>query len=195
MLHVLEIANLLFFAAILLGHLACDLLLKCKKCKKLNLSDIVFSTAAFPNMPNGLPWNLDYKPEKGDITGFNIVNNDLKNTNWKDKKSWKILSKKRAPKTMKDFAKLNKPEQSHILSRFLESGDVSYPFSEHSLNILNMKHNHFCCLKATDGSISAKTGLISLLVSNCHSGSANYQVIGFGAGGASAAFRPSPITW
>ena len=93
MLHVLEIANLLFFAAILLGHLACDLLLKCKKCKKLNLSDIVFSTAAFPKMPNGLPWNLDYKPEKGDITGFNIVNNDLKNTNWKDKKSGKTVLK------------------------------------------------------------------------------------------------------
>ena len=82
-----------FFAAILLGHLACDLLLKCKKCKKLNLLDIVFSTAEFPNMPNGLPWNLDYKPEKGDITGFNIVNNDLKNTNWKDKKSGKTVLK------------------------------------------------------------------------------------------------------
>ena len=167
MLYVLGVANVPEIVAIVPCHIACDLFSECKKCQQLTLSHIVFSTAAFPKMPNGLPWNLDYKPEKGDITGFNIVNNDLKNTNWKDKKSGKILSKKRAPKTMKDFAKLNKPEQSHILSRFLESGDVSYPFSEHSLNILNMKHNHFCCLKATDGSISAKTGLISLLVSNC----------------------------
>ena len=126
MLHVLEIANLLFFAAILLGHLACDLLLKCKKCKKLNLSDIVFSTAAFPKMPNGLSWNLVYKPEKGEITGFNIVNNGLKNTNWKDKKSGKILSRKRAPKTMRDFAQLNKPEQSHILLQIFEALPLAY---------------------------------------------------------------------
>ena len=86
--------------------------------------------------------------------------------------------------------------QSHANNwNFLISGDISYPFSEHSLNILNIKHNHFCCLKATDGSISAKTGLISLLVSNCHSGSVNYQVIGEGRKAALAPPAPQPITW
>ena len=107
-------------------HLACDLFLECKKCQKLKLSDIVFSAAAFPKMAKGLPWNLDYKPQKGDKTGFNIVNNDLKNTNWKDKKSGKILSRKRAPKTMRDFAQLNKPEQSHILSQIFEALPLAY---------------------------------------------------------------------
>ena len=77
-------------------------------------------------MPARLPWNLVYKPEKGETTGFNIVNNDLKNTNWKDKKSGKIISRKRAPKTMKDFAKLNKPEQSHILSQVFDRIPLGY---------------------------------------------------------------------
>ena len=126
MLYVLGAAILLFFVAILLDHLACDLLLECEKCKKLNLSDIVFSTPAFSKMPDGLPWNLDYKPQKGDTTGFNIVNNDLKNTNWKDQKSGKILSRKRPPKTMKAFAKLNKPEQSHILSQVFDRPPLGY---------------------------------------------------------------------
>ena len=50
----------------------------------------------------------------------NIVNDDLKNANWKNKKSGKILSRKRAPKTMRAFAQLNKHEQSHIISQIFE---------------------------------------------------------------------------
>ena len=117
MLYVLGVANVPEIVAIVPCHIACDLFLECKECKKLTLSDIVFYILAFPKMPARLPWNLDYKPEKGERTGFNIVNNDLKNTNWKDKKSGKILSRKRAPKTMRTFAQLNKPEKSLILSQ------------------------------------------------------------------------------
>ena len=107
-------------------HIVCDLFSECKKFQKLTLSHIVFSTAAFPKMPARLPWNLDYKPQKGDKTGFNILNNELKNTNWKDKKSGKILSRKRAQKTMRDFAQLNKPEQSHILLQIFEALPLVY---------------------------------------------------------------------
>ena len=117
MLYVLGVANVPEIVAIVPCHIVCDLFSECKKCQKLTLSDIVFSTAAFPKMPNGLSWNLVYEPEKGETTGFNIVNNDLKNTNWKDKKSGK---------TMKDFAKLNKPEQSHILSQVFDRIPLGY---------------------------------------------------------------------
>ena len=45
----------------------------------MTLSYIVFSSEAFAKMPATLPWDLNYKPQKGNTTGFtcNIVKNDL----------------------------------------------------------------------------------------------------------------------
>ena len=77
-------------------------------------------------MPPRLPWDLNYKPQKGDTTGFNMVNNNLKHATWVDKNSGRLLSRKRVPKTMKDFAKLNKPEQSHILSQIFDRLPLGY---------------------------------------------------------------------
>ena len=85
------------------------------------------STSIFPKMPRThLPWDMDYKAEKGDVTGFNIVVNNLKRATWKDKVSGRLLSKKRLPKTIKAFAKLNKPEQSHILSTIFDQLALQY---------------------------------------------------------------------
>ena len=69
-------------------------------------------------MPNTkqLPWDLDYKPARNETTGYNLVKNGLKHATWVDQKSGKKLSRKKLPKTIPDFAKLDQAEQSHIFS-------------------------------------------------------------------------------
>ena len=65
-----------------------------------------------------LPWNLDYKPEKGDVTGANVVKKGLKKLtkgSWFDMRTGRKISRKKLPKTLEDFARLNQVEQSHIL--------------------------------------------------------------------------------
>ena len=99
-----------------------------------------------------------------------------------------LVSKGKAPRDLKGFAKLNKPAQSHLIAQTFDPEVAGILFSEHSLNILRKKSVYKI---AYIGSICAKIGLFSLLASNSHSSSANYKVIGFGAAGASAGSRPS----
>ena len=73
-----------------------------------------------------MEWDLNYKPDKGDVTGFNIVKNGLKHATWVDKETGKKLSRKKLPKTIPDFAKLEKAEQSHILSVIFEHLPLGY---------------------------------------------------------------------
>ena len=73
-----------------------------------------------------LPWDLDYKPGKNETTGYNLIKNALKNASWVDPKSGKKLSRKKLPKTIPDFAKLNQAEQSHIMSVIFDHLPLAY---------------------------------------------------------------------
>ena len=66
-----------------------------------------------------LPWDLDFKPEKGDVTGANVVKKGLKKftkASWIDRRTGRRISRKKIPQTICDFARLNQAEQSQILS-------------------------------------------------------------------------------
>ena len=58
------------------------------------------------------PLERELQPQRGEVTGFNIVNNDLKHATWGNKETERLLSKKKCvSKSMKEFAQWNKPEQ------------------------------------------------------------------------------------
>ena len=66
-----------------------------------------------------VPWNLDFKPQKGDVTGANVVKKGLSKLTkgaWIDRRTGRRISRKKLPRTLCDFARLNAVEQSHILS-------------------------------------------------------------------------------
>ena len=66
-----------------------------------------------------LPWDLDFKPEKGDVTGANVVRKGLEKLTkacWLDMRTGRRISRKRIPRTLCNFARLNQVEQSQILS-------------------------------------------------------------------------------
>ena len=71
--------------------------------------------------------SISKNAKESPFKGFNIVNNTLKHTTWGDKETGRLLSKKkRVPKSMKEFAQLNKREQSHILMQICERLPLSY---------------------------------------------------------------------
>ena len=79
-------------------------------------------------MPN--KWDLNYKPDKGDRTGVNLILKHLKDASFVTQDGVTI-SKKRVPTDMRGFAKLNPPEQAHLLAQIFkmarkENGQLMY---------------------------------------------------------------------
>ena len=67
-------------------------------------------------------WDLCYKPEKNDRTGFNIIKKALDSgkLSWFDKQLGGPISKKKIPEDIKAFAKLNAVEQSHLIASIFD---------------------------------------------------------------------------
>ena len=61
-------------------------------------------------------WDLNYLPDKGDRIGVNLILRYLKDTSFVTQDGVTI-SKKRVPTDMMGFAKLNPPEQAHLLAQ------------------------------------------------------------------------------
>ena len=79
-------------------------------------------------MPN--KWDLNYKPDKGDRTGVNLILKYLNDISFVTQDGVTI-SKKYIPTDMRVFAKLNPPEQAHLLAQIFrmarkESGQLMY---------------------------------------------------------------------
>ena len=73
-----------------------------------------------------LNWDLDYKPDKGDRTGYNLISNGLVGCSWFDVGTDQRVSRKKLPRSVKDFAKLNKPEQSHLIAQVFQKRELCY---------------------------------------------------------------------
>ena len=59
---------------------------------------------------------LDYNEEKADLTGPNILFKALPELSFYDKKLDAKISRKKVPTSRRDFARLNKMEQSHLIA-------------------------------------------------------------------------------
>ena len=62
-------------------------------------------------------WALDYKPEPKNRTGYKLFLKTLPKCDWKPERG-RPLSKGKLPRTMKDYAKLNRVLQAHIYRQF-----------------------------------------------------------------------------
>ena len=67
-------------------------------------------------MPKFNRYDIDWKPEKNDKTGPNIILKALPRLSFYDKASGKLISKKKVPRDMRGFAKLNKPSQANLIA-------------------------------------------------------------------------------
>ena len=69
-------------------------------------------------MPKLDAWDLDYRPKPGDTTGPNMLKKALENgsLSWYDRASDKKITRKAMPKSMREFAPLNQPLQSHLIA-------------------------------------------------------------------------------
>ena len=86
-----------------------------KPTKIFKESDIVFSKS-ISYMPKFNRYDIDWKPEKNDKTGPNIILKALPRLSFYDKASGKLISKKKVPRDMRGFAKLNKPSQANLIA-------------------------------------------------------------------------------
>ena len=86
-----------------------------KTTKIFKESDIVFSKS-ISDMPKFNRYDIDWKPEKNDKTGPNIILKALPRLSFYDKTSGKLISKQKVPRDMRGFAKLNKPSQAHLIA-------------------------------------------------------------------------------
>ena len=85
-------------------------------------------------------WALDYKPTDNNRTGHNLFLKTLPQCDWKNRNG-KYISKRKVPKTMKEFAKLTKPLQAHIYGQFAkrarnEKGDFFYNETFHQYKLI-----------------------------------------------------------
>ena len=71
-------------------------------------------------MPRFNRYDIDWKPEKNDKTGPNIIVKALPRLSFYDKTSGKLISNKSVPRDLRGFAKLNKPSQAHLISTFFK---------------------------------------------------------------------------
>ena len=90
-----------------------------KTTKIFKESDIVFSKS-ISDMPRFNRYDIDWKPEKNDKTGPNIIVKALPRLSFYDKTSGKLISNKSVPRDLRGFAKLNKPSQAHLISTFFK---------------------------------------------------------------------------
>ena len=86
-----------------------------KATKIFKESDIVFSKS-ISDMPRLNRYDIDWKPEKNDKTGPNIILKALPRLSFYDRNSGKLISKQKVPRDMRGFAKLNKPSQAHLIA-------------------------------------------------------------------------------
>ena len=86
-----------------------------KATKIFKESDIVFSKS-ISDMPRLNRYDIDWKPEKNDKTGPNIILKALPRLSFYDRTSGKLISKQKVPRDMRGFAKLNKPSQAHLIA-------------------------------------------------------------------------------
>ena len=70
-------------------------------------------------MPRFDEWDLDYRPEKGDKTGTNILRAALekRELSWYDRDRDRKVCRKALPRSSKEFAQLNPVLQSHFGGR------------------------------------------------------------------------------
>ena len=63
-------------------------------------------------------WDLDYRPKPGDTTGPNMLKKALEAgaLSWFDMDLDKKITRKAMPKTMREFAQLDQPLQSHLIA-------------------------------------------------------------------------------
>ena len=64
-------------------------------------------------------WDLDYRPEKVDKTGPNMLSAALekRELSWYDRDQDRKITRKVLPKSLKEFAQLNKALQSHLIAK------------------------------------------------------------------------------
>ena len=87
----------------------------CKKQENLKNSDTVFSRR-ISNMVPFDHWDVDNKSEQNDTTGPNILLKALLRLLFFDPSTETVVYRRKIPRDLKGFAKLNKPSQSHLIA-------------------------------------------------------------------------------
>ena len=84
-------------------------------------------------------WDLNYKAGQNDHTSINMLVAKLPELSYRNEHG-NIVSKKRVSTTIRGFAKLSGPEQSHLLAKFFHSlgGHFYNLIIEQSFNDISM---------------------------------------------------------
>ena len=61
-------------------------------------------------------WDVDNKSEQNDTTGPNILLKALPRLSFFDPSTGTVVSRRKVPRDLKGFGKLNKPSQSHLIA-------------------------------------------------------------------------------
>ena len=88
-----------------------------------------------PQKTMKLRWELDYKPEPKNRTGYNLFLKTLPKCNWGNEQGKRVVRRK-FPQVIKDYAKLNRSLQAHIYSQYAKrarnsEGELFYNMTFH----------------------------------------------------------------